>query len=113
MPLTTMFSETVTHSLRILALESSFLRACGDFNAVPSDESMFKLSKYWNLVEKNNLDIRTWPTDNPIIGIGHILTSNAQKWQVMYVSIPQQDKASWANRSDHLPVTAKLKLLEQ
>ncbi|WP_050907472.1 endonuclease/exonuclease/phosphatase family protein [Vibrio harveyi] len=94
-------------------ISSRIVILAGDFNAVPSDESMFELSKYWNLVEKDTLDIRTWPTDNPIIGIDHILTSNAQKWQVMDLAIPQQDKASWAIRSDHLPVTAKLKLLEQ
>lgn len=85
----------------------------GDFNAVPDDESMKELSKYWNLIETDNLDTRTWPTGNPSVAIDHLWTSNAQRWNVESLTIPQDEKKNWAERSDHLPVTAILKLEEQ
>lgn len=85
----------------------------GDFNAVPDDESMKELSKYWNLIESDDLDTRTWPTGNPSVAIDHLLTSNAQRWDIESLTIPQDVKKNWAKRSDHLPVTATLKLEEQ
>lgn len=85
----------------------------GDFNAEPTDESMQELLKYWSLVETEDLDTRTWPTGNPSVSIDHLLTFNAQRWDIESVDIPQDNKKHWSNLSDHLPVKASLKLLEQ
>lgn len=94
-------------------ISSRLVVLAGDFNAVPGSEPIEELSKYWTLVNQQGLDIKTWPTDNPIVAIDHIFTSNAQKWKTEQLSIPQNNKAYWKNLSDHLPVTAKLTLLEQ
>lgn len=94
-------------------ISSRIIILAGDFNAVPNDESIKELLKYWNLVEIDDLDTRTWPTDNPSVAIDHLFTFNAQHWNIESLNIPQDNKKYWSNLSDHLPVSASLKLLEQ
>ncbi|MGL5335039.1 MAG: endonuclease/exonuclease/phosphatase family protein [Enterovibrio sp.] len=89
----------------------------GDFNDTPETTSLKEVTKYWNSITPLNRDHRTWPANNPEIGVDYIFTSNAQRWNVKNVTIPSQSgmyaEINWPAVSDHLPVLATLQLIEQ
>lgn len=89
----------------------------GDFNSVKDDRIVKELGKYWNLVEIAGKDTRTWPASNPGLDLDHIFTGKGQKWKIEQLTIPNDDKEEldiqWQTTSDHIPVMATLKLVEQ
>ena len=89
----------------------------GDMNDVYSTPNMTELTKYWNPVTPFNSDHRTWPSVNPEIGVDYIFTSNAQRWDIDELKVPEGmevwSDVNWAEVSDHLPIYTKLTLLEQ
>ncbi|ANS86188.1 endonuclease/exonuclease/phosphatase family protein [Vibrio scophthalmi] len=89
----------------------------GDMNDVYSTPNMTEVTKYWNPVTPFNNDHRTWPSVNPEIGVDYIFTSNAQRWDIEELKVPQGMEVwsgvNWAEVSDHLPIFTKLTLLEQ
>ena len=89
----------------------------GDFNSVETDRVIVELKKYWNLVKVDGTDTRTWPAGNPGLDLDHIFTGRGQRWKVEELIIPNgTDKwanVHWPTVSDHIPVAAKLALLEQ
>ncbi|MGL5306824.1 MAG: endonuclease/exonuclease/phosphatase family protein [Aeromonas veronii] len=89
----------------------------GDLNDTPETTSIKEVTKYWNSITPLNRDHRTWPANNPEIGVDYIFTSNAQRWNVNNVTIPSQTGVyagvNWPAVSDHLPVLATLQLIEQ
>lgn len=88
----------------------------GDFNAVPSMSSNLIMERYFKNIDKNmNYTAPAW---NPDRKIDYIWVSNAQKWEVSKFNIPSptqkvNDKATWGEASDHLPIVTTLTLLEQ
>lgn len=78
---------------------------------------MNEIYRYWDPVLDENADNRTWPAINPALAIDHILTYKGQKWEVKDVIIPNENpiwnNINWPTVSDHVPVIAKIKLLEQ
>lgn len=99
------------------SIESRIKILAGDFNEVDGTPVMSELYRYWNSVLDKEADNRTWPAINPAIAIDHILTYKGQKWAVEEVIIPNKNKnwngINWAAVSDHVPVVAKIRLLEQ
>lgn len=89
----------------------------GDMNDTPQTASIQELTKYWNPVMPLTADHRTWPANNPEIGVDYIFTSNAQRWKVKDMVIPAKTgkwaDVNWPTVSDHLPVLATLQLTEQ
>ena len=89
----------------------------GDMNDVYTTSSIKELTKYWNPVIPFNKNHRTWPSINPEIGVDYIFTSNAQRWDIKSLAIPEGmekwNDIQWSNYSDHLPIVAKLMLIEQ
>lgn len=98
-------------------IESKIKILAGDFNEVDGTPVMNELYRYWNTVLDKNADNRTWPAINPALAIDHILTYKGQKWEVKDVIIPNENPTwnniNWPTVSDHMPVIAKIKLLEQ
>lgn len=98
-------------------IESGIKILAGDFNDVDGTPVMNELYRYWNSVLSKSSDNRTWPAINPAIGIDHILTYKGQKWDVTEIIIPNKNKnwndIIWAKISDHVPVIAKIRLIEQ
>lgn len=90
----------------------------GDMNDVPKTSTLNELSRYWNnLTENVAIDSRSWPAGNPEIQVDYIFTSKAQKWQVDELVVPQKNSkyagVDWPSVTDHLPVIATLRMLEQ
>lgn len=89
----------------------------GDFNDVIGSAPLAELQRYWHLVEDKTNDIRTWPAINPAIDLDHILTYRGQRWEVEKMVTPNQQatwqQINWPAVSDHVPVMASLRLLEQ
>ena len=98
-------------------LATGIMILLGDFNSVESDRVIKELDKYWNRVKKDGVDTRTWPAGNPGLDLDHIFTSRNQVWSVEQLTIPNDGNEwngiKWPLVSDHIPVIAKLKLLEQ
>ncbi|MFQ1042136.1 endonuclease/exonuclease/phosphatase family protein [Gilliamella sp. CG16] len=98
-------------------LVSGIMVLLGDFNSVKNDRVIKELEKYWTLVKQENVDTRTWPAGNPGLDLDHIFTSRNQIWQVEQFIIPNDGNEwngiKWPLVSDHIPVIAKLKLIEQ
>ncbi|OCG20958.1 endonuclease [Gilliamella sp. wkB108] len=98
-------------------LASGIKLLLGDFNSVKSDRVIKELEKYWDLVKQDNVDTRTWPAANPGLDLDHIFTSRNQVWKVDELIIPNDGtywkEVPWMVVSDHIPVIAKLKLVEQ
>ena len=98
-------------------LVTGIMLLLGDFNSVKNDRVIKELEKYWNLVKQENVDTRTWPAGNPGLDLDHIFTSRNQKWYVEKLIIPNDgnewNNVHWPLVSDHIPVIAKLKLVEQ
>lgn len=98
-------------------IESRVKILAGDFNEVDGTPIMDELYRYWNPVLDKDADNRTWPAINPALAIDHILTYKGQKWDVKEVIIPNQGEKwngiNWQAVSDHVPVVARLRLLEQ
>ncbi|MDF7667144.1 endonuclease/exonuclease/phosphatase family protein [Orbaceae bacterium ESL0727] len=98
-------------------LASGIMILLGDFNSVENDRVVKELQKYWNLVQQKGVDTRTWPAGNPGLELDHIFTSRNQVWGVEKVIIPNDgaewNGIKWPLVSDHIPVIAKLKLIEQ
>lgn len=101
------FNE-IASSIKILA---------GDFNDVMTSTSLAELQRYWNPLKSDNLDIRTWPAANPALDLDHIFVYRGQRWAVENMEIPNKQaewkQVNWPATSDHVPVIAKIKLLEQ
>lgn len=97
--------KDIASSIKILA---------GDFNSTRDEQPLREIRYFFNPVEKQGTDYRTWPAVNPAIDLDHIFTFKGQKWNVKKIEIPQ-DSASftWSAASDHLPVIADLELTEQ
>ncbi len=89
----------------------------GDFNSVEEDRVVKELKKYWNMVEVPGMDARTWPAGNPGLDLDHIFTGKGQKWKIEKLVIPNDGKkesgVKWQTVNDHIPIMAKLKLIEQ
>ncbi|RWR01011.1 endonuclease [[Pantoea] beijingensis] len=89
----------------------------GDFNSVKEDRVIKEIKKYWNMVEVPGKDVRTWPAGNPGLDLDHIFTGKGQKWAIEKLTIPNDGKEEmgikWQTTSDHIPVMATLKLIEQ
>lgn len=89
----------------------------GDFNSTKNDRVIKELNKYWNLVEVEGKDTRTWPAGNPGLDLDHIFTGKGQKWKIEKLTIPnngnEELNIKWQTTSDHIPVMATLKLIEQ
>ncbi|MCT6875283.1 endonuclease/exonuclease/phosphatase family protein [Frischella perrara] len=98
-------------------LVTGIMLLLGDFNSVKNDRVIKELEKYWSLVKQENVDTRTWPAGNPGLDLDHIFTSRNQKWYVEKLIIPNDgnewNNVHWPLVSDHIPVIAKLKLVEQ
>lgn len=98
-------------------LASGIMLLLGDFNSVKNDKVIKELEKYWSLVKKDYVDTRTWPAGNPGLDLDHIFTSRNQIWKVEQLTIPNDGNGwngiKWPLVSDHIPVIAKLKLIEQ
>ena len=98
-------------------IESSIKILAGDFNDVDGTPVMDELYRYWNNVLDKGSDNRTWPAINPALAIDHILTYKGQIWDVKEVIIPNKNKnwngIDWPKISDHVPVVAKIRLIEQ
>lgn len=98
-------------------IESRVKILAGDFNEVNGTDVMNEIYRYWDPVLDENADNRTWPAINPALAIDHILTYKGQKWEVKDVIIPNENPVwnniNWPTVSDHVPVIAKIKLLEQ
>ncbi|CDG20248.1 Endonuclease/exonuclease/phosphatase [Xenorhabdus poinarii G6] len=89
----------------------------GDFNSVKSDRVTKEIGKYWQLVDVIGTDTRTWPAGNPGLDLDHIFTGKGQKWIIEKLTIPNDGKEAfgikWQTVSDHIPVMATMKLVEQ
>ncbi|NIY46402.1 endonuclease/exonuclease/phosphatase family protein [Cedecea colo] len=97
--------KDIASSVKILA---------GDFNSTRNEQPVRELGYFWNLVNKEGTDLRSWPAINPAIDIDHIFTFKGQKWNVNKLTIPHDDTSfTWSGASDHLPVIADLELTEQ
>ncbi len=98
-------------------IESRVKILAGDCNEVNGTDVMNEIYRYWDPVLDENADNRTWPAINPALAIDHILTYKGQKWEVKDVIIPNENPVwnniNWPTVSDHVPVIAKIKLLEQ
>lgn len=98
-------------------LASGIMILLGDFNSVKNDRVVKEFEKYWTLVKQDNVDTRTWPAGNPGLDLDHIFTSRNQVWQVEKLMIPNNGEEwngiKWPLVSDHIPVIATLKLIEQ
>lgn len=98
-------------------LASGIMLLMGDFNSVANDRVIKEFQKYWNLVKKDNVDSRTWPAGNPGLDLDHLFTSRNQVWDVQTLMIPNNGEQwrgiKWPLVSDHIPVIAKLTLIEQ
>lgn len=98
-------------------IESRIKILAGDFNEVDGTPVMNEIYRYWDNVLEKNPDNRTWPAINPALAIDHILTYKGQKWKVNDIIIPNSNpiwnNINWPEISDHVPVIAKIKLLEQ
>ena len=91
---------------------------CGDFNDTINSDTIKRLERYWKCEIPSSIDNRTWPSENPEIGLDYIFTSKAQVWDAdVYIpnkeNSAEADGVEWTSVSDHLPVIATLKLLEQ
>lgn len=86
----------------------------GDFNSTRDEQPLREIRYFFNPVEKQGSDYRTWPAVNPAIDLDHIFTFKGQKWNVKTLEIPQDSaRFTWSAASDHLPVIAELELAEQ
>ena len=98
-------------------LASGIMILLGDFNSVKNDRVVKEFEKYWTLVKQENVDTRTWPAGNPGLDLDHIFTSRNQVWEVEKLIIPNNGEEwngiKWPLVSDHIPVIATLKLIEQ
>ncbi|EPM0022301.1 endonuclease/exonuclease/phosphatase family protein [Citrobacter farmeri] len=85
----------------------------GDLNLVPSSPEYRELTYQMNdtLSPEGNF---TYPAWNPNRRIDYVLTSTAQKWDVLQRNVPEADKPwnniNWGQLSDHLPLAIRLKL---
>lgn len=97
--------KDIASSIKILA---------GDFNTTKDEQPLKEIGFFFNPVEKQGTDYRTWPAVNPAIDLDHIFTFKGQKWNVKKMAIPQDSADfTWSAASDHLPVIADLELTEQ
>lgn len=97
--------KDIASSIKILA---------GDFNSTRDEQPLREIRYFFNAVEKQGTDYRTWPAVNPAIDLDHIFTFRGQKWKVKNLEIPHDSaRFTWSAASDHLPVIADLELLEQ
>lgn len=86
----------------------------GDFNSTAREQPMQELKAMWNIVDDDLEDHRSWPAINPALDLDHILTWRGQKWHAKSISVMNNSVSyKWSAVSDHLPVVAELKLLEQ
>ncbi|RJX75227.1 endonuclease [Vibrio sinensis] len=91
----------------------------GDFNDTKNSVLFNEIMRHWDspATSDESVDTRTWPANNPEIGIDYIFTSKAQKWDVKEVFIPNKPNGSynknWNEVSDHIPVVLTMDLLEQ
>ena len=88
----------------------------GDFNDTYNAQTLAELYRYWDLVATDNpYDMRSWPASNPSADLDHIFTNRGQQWEIQDVTVYQGDDLNikWADTSDHVPVIATLKLIEQ
>lgn len=97
--------KDIASSVKILA---------GDFNSTRNEQPVKELEFFWNIVNSEGTDLRSWPAVNPAIDIDHIFTFKGQKWNVKKLNVPHDDQSFiWSAASDHLPVIADLELTEQ
>ena len=97
--------KDIASSIKILA---------GDFNSTRDEQPLQEIRYFFNAVEKQGTDYRTWPAVNPAIDLDHIFTFKGQKWNVKQMTIPHDSaNFTWSAASDHLPVIAELELTEQ
>lgn len=97
--------KDIASSVKILA---------GDFNSTRDEQPLREIRYFFNAVEKQGTDYRTWPAVNPAIDLDHIFTFKGQKWNVKQLTIPHDSaNFTWSAASDHLPVIADLELIEQ
>lgn len=97
--------DNIAASVKILA---------GDFNSTANEQPIQELRYFWNPVEKEGVNYRSWPAVNPAIDIDHIFTFKGQVWDVKNIDIPKDSQEfTWSQVSDHLPVIAELELQEQ
>lgn len=86
----------------------------GDFNSVRNEHPLKEIEYFFNPIKKDDTDDRSWPAVNPALDIDHIFTLKGQKWNIRKLEIPHDNKNfMWSSVSDHLPVIAGLKLVEQ
>lgn len=89
--------KDIASSIKILA---------GDFNSTRDEQPLKEIGYFFNPVEKQGTDYRTWPAVNPAIDIDHIFTFKGQKWDVKKIEIPHNSPAfTWSSASDHLPLS--------
>ena len=97
--------DNIATSIKLLA---------GDFNSTANEQPIQEIRYFWDPVEKQGMDYRSWPAINPAIDIDHIFTFKGQVWDVKNMEIPKDSaKFKWSDASDHLPVIAELELQEQ
>lgn len=89
----------------------------GDMNDVPNSVTWHELSRYWNDIHPENKDGRSWPAENAEIKVDYIFTGNAQRWHLDNLTIPnttgEWQGINWPSVSDHLPIVAELRMIEQ
>ncbi len=97
--------KNIASSIKVLA---------GDFNSTMNEQPIQEISYFWNPIQKEDTDYRTWPAVNPAIDIDHIFVFKGQKWNVKSMTVPSDSSAfKWSTASDHLPIIAELELQEQ
>lgn len=89
----------------------------GDMNDVPQSVTWQELNRYWNDIQPENVDGRSWPAENAEIKVDYIFTGNAQRWHLDSLTIPNTTGEwagiNWPQVSDHLPIVAELRMTEQ
>ncbi|SFD05741.1 endonuclease/exonuclease/phosphatase family protein [Pragia fontium] len=89
----------------------------GDMNDVPRSVTWQELDRYWNDIQPENRDGRSWPAENAEIKVDYIFTGNAQRWHLDSLTIPNANGewsgVNWPLVSDHLPIVAELRMTEQ
>ncbi|MDP8098746.1 endonuclease/exonuclease/phosphatase family protein [Pasteurella atlantica] len=87
----------------------------GDLNLFPTEKEYRMMTDLWTDTDK---DLQyTAPSWNPDRKIDYILTSNAQKWEILSAKVPlPTDKVgdiTFSEVSDHLPLVVEMKLIEE
>ncbi|MGR5066283.1 endonuclease/exonuclease/phosphatase family protein [Photobacterium sp. DNB22_13_2] len=89
----------------------------GDMNDVPESITYQELSRYWNNLNDEKVDFRSWPASNPEIQVDYVMTSKAQRWKIEEIVVPQSNTKyanfNWPAVTDHLPIIIDMKMIEQ